>query len=192
MGKLFFGAIFLSLSFLSFAGGPDYERGYDKGVLDTVKLLQNQREIEVPQTPYWLVIDATDWGKGKTILVMSRLQRNLFTPVLIWFNGRKYIVVAGDADPNHLKELKRTSDLKNAFVAESKAFQGYRKFYINPYKECDYPIYTINTLLFALENQVSTQIANPRKKQRILSLIKRIEEELKPTSESEIWQLLSP
>ena len=192
MGKIFLGILSIAFSFLAFSNSLDYERGYDRGVLDTVKLLQNQPDIKVPQTPYWLLIDATEWGKGRIILTMARLQRNLFTPVLIWYNGSKYIVVAGDVDPNHLRELKRTSNLKNAFIAERKNFEGYRKLYISLSKECNYPIYTLNTLLFALEKKVSTEVSNPRKKQRILMLIEQIKEELKPTSEGEIWKLLSP
>jgi hypothetical protein len=179
--------IFLALSGTLFATDIDY----DKGVLDTIKLLQNQPDVDVPATPYWLVIDATDWGKGSITLTMVRLQKKLFTPVLIWFAGKKYIVVAGDTDPYHLEELKKTTpELSNAQIVQSKNFKGYRKLFISLSKECDYPIFTLNSLLYALEKRIEIDIKNPRKKREILNLIRKIKEELKPTSESEIWKLL--
>jgi hypothetical protein len=163
---------------------------YDKGVLDTIKLLQNQPDIDVPQTPYWLVLNVTDLGKGTITLKMVKLQKKLFNPVLIWFAGEKYIVIAGDTDPYHLKELEKIAGLENAKIVSSKDFKGYRKLYISLSKECDYPIFTLDSLIYTLQKRISQDVKNPRKKRRLLNLIRQIKEELKPSSEEEIWELL--
>jgi hypothetical protein len=157
------------------------KKAYDKGVLDTIKLLQNQADIEVPQTPYWLVIDVTNLGKGSIILKMVKLQRMLFNPTLIWFAGKKYIVLTGDIDPYHLKELKKNLPIsfrKYAKVVKSKDFAGYRKLYISLTKECNYPLFTKTALIYTLEKRIILDVKNPEERRKLKKMFENLKKEI--------------
>ena len=53
-------------------------------------------------------------------------------------------------------------------------------------------MYSLKTLIFSLKKKIESEIKNPRKRERLLLLIKKMEEELKPTTEEEIWELIVP
>lgn len=183
--------LFVPLAFTAFGFSGNLE--YRQGVLDTVKLLSDQANIDVPQTRYWLVEKVTDLGRAEIIYKMVLAQKNLLSPVLIWFNGDEYIVYSGDNDPYHLKELKQTtSGLSNAEIRDSLFFKGFRKIYISPTKYCEYPIYSLEAVVYSLKKKVEEEIKNPQKRERLLKLISQIEAELKPSTEEEIWELVNP
>ena len=94
--------VFLFLmSGVSFAFNIPQEclNAYRYGVLDTVKTFQDQKVIQIENSPYWLVEDVSTLGKGEIILKMAKAERDLLTPILIWYNGGKYIVFSFHSDP---------------------------------------------------------------------------------------------
>ena len=165
-----------------YAKNLDFQKGYIQGINDEYKLMIAEQSITIPSTKYWLVWDISDKKTTDVIYVMIQAIKQNLTPVAIWLNGRNYLILEGDNNKQNLKSdipiLEDKIGLKNLSIIETSS-NAY-KIFINPTKQCFYPIYDEFALIHNLKEQIlEDKTLSTKDKTYIFQLLNMIETFLK-------------